>query len=336
MKILLTGGAGYIGTHTLVELLKDKHEVLIVDNFSNSSTIALDRVRSITGCDFEICDGDIRNKDTINHLFQRFKPDAVIHFAGLKSVSESVANPIAYYDVNVCGTLEILKAMKKVNCQKIIFSSSATVYGEPKYLPYDEYHPLNPTNPYGMSKLVVENLLNDWVKSNSENRAVCLRYFNPVGAHRSGLIGEDPQGIPSNIMPYISQVAVKKVPYLNIFGDNYTTRDGTGERDYIHVVDLAIFHVKALEKILDLNPFQALNLGTGNSTTVKELVKAFEDTSKEKIKIKIVNSRSGDVAKSWANSSLAEEALGYKCKFSILDMCRDAWRWQSRNPSGYK
>lgn len=335
MKVFLTGGAGYIGSHICIELLKAHHQVLIYDNLSNSSFIAINRIKTITNCEIEFIKGDIRDPILINKSMERFLPDVVIHCGGLKAVGESVANPEKYYDVNVCGSIAIINAMKKSKCKNIIFSSSATVYGEAVYLPYDEIHPLKPTNPYGRTKLIVEQLLEDWVNSANNNRAVCLRYFNPVGAHSSGKIGEDPAGRPNNLMPYISQVAIGKLDCLSIFGDDYSTHDGTGGRDYIHVVDLAIGHLRAIERIFRLNRYQILNLGTGNVTTVKELISAFERASGKKVATKIKDRRPGDVAESWADPSLANSLLDIKFERTIDDMCNDAWRWQSENPDGY-
>lgn len=336
MKILVTGGTGYIGSHVLVGLLNRGYEVTVIDNLLNSSQISLDRVFEITGKQCSFIKGDIRDHSFLTTVFSRTKPEAVIHFAGLKSVTESVEDPIKYYEVNVGGSVSILRTMTKFGCKNIIFSSSATVYGNSDYLPYDENHPVNPTSPYGESKVFVEKILRDWVHSKEGNRAVCLRYFNPVGAHPSGLIGEDPIGSPNNLMPYVAKVALGQFKELKIFGDDYETRDGTGERDYIHVCDLADCHILALEKILQLQNFHVINVGTGKGVTVYELVKIFEKINLIKIPIKIAPHRSGDVARSWADSTLAKELLGFSCKKNVTDMCKDAWRWQSRNPNGYK
>lgn len=336
MKIFVTGGAGYIGSHTCLELLKKKHEVVVYDNLSNGSMTALNRVKLLSNSNLEFIKGDIRSKDHLNEVMCRFSPDIVIHFAGLKSVEESTINPLKYYDVNVSGSLSLLTAMRKSGCTKIIFSSSATVYGEPNYLPYDEAHAVKPINAYGQTKRVVEQILLDWVPSNNSNQAIVLRYFNPIGAHESGLIGENPLGDLNNIMPYIAQVALGQRPHLSIYGDDYPTRDGTGERDYIHVVDLATYHLKAAENLNRLQKFQILNLGTGSGTTVKELVTVFEQETGQLIKTKITERRLGDVAKAWADPSLAEELLKYKCKRTIENMCRDVWHWQKLNPRGYE
>jgi UDP-glucose 4-epimerase len=335
MKIFVTGAAGYIGSHTVLELLNSGHDVIAFDNLSNSDIISLERVQKITGKSLEFIYGDVRNTEKLINILERFTPDIVMHFAALKSVSESMDNPIDYYDVNVNGSISLLKAMTKVKCNKFIFSSSATVYGTANYLPFDEKHPINPINPYGRSKLIVEQILQDWAASDEANKAVCLRYFNPVGAHQSGLIGENPRGIPNNLLPFIAQVSCGKRPYLNIYGDDYDTRDGTGERDYIHVVDLAICHLKAAEKILSFDDFQVLNLGTGRGTTVKELVLAFEKASNKKIPIKLQERRSGDVSHCWANPALSRRMLDYLCERTIEDVCRDAWLWQKKNPDGY-
>lgn len=335
MKILVTGAAGYIGSHTTLELLNSGHDVIAFDNLSNSNVTSLERVKKITGKSLEFICGDIRNTEKLINIMEESTPDIVMHFAALKSVSESMDNPISYYDVNVNGSISLLKAMTKVKCDKFIFSSSATVYGAADYLPFDEQHPINPVNPYGRSKLIVEQILQDWAASDEANKVVCLRYFNPVGAHKSGLIGENPKGIPNNLLPFVAQVSSGKRPYLNIYGDDYDTRDGTGERDYIHVVDLAICHLKAAQKILTFDDFQVLNLGTGRGTTVRELVLAFEKASNKKIPIKIQKRRSGDVSHSWANPELSRQMLNYQCERTIEDVCRDEWLWQMKNPDGY-
>ena len=335
MKIFVTGGAGFIGSHTCVELLNSKHEVLVYDNLSNGSEIALKRVELISKKSLQFVNGDIRESNTLIKIMKNFKPDAVLHFAGLKSVNESAANPIQYYDVNVRGTVELLAAMKASDCTKIIFSSSATVYGDASYLPFDELHSLNPTNPYGRTKLMVEKILEDWVDSGNQNHAICLRYFNPIGAHETGFIGEDSFNTPNNLMPYILQVVMGHRPHLSIYGDDYPTRDGTGERDYVHVCDLALGHVRAVEKIYKLDRFQVLNLGTGIGTTVRELVDVFQKVSGKTIPIKIAQRRSGDVAQSWADPSSANALLGIKFEKTIQDMCLDTWRWQNKNPDGY-
>jgi len=335
MKIILTGGVGYIGSHTLVGLLAKGYEIIVIDNLVNSSKIALDRVFKITGKQCTFIHGDIRDYSFLNNVFSNLKPDAVIHFAGLKSVSESVVDPLKYYDVNVNGSIVLLRVMSEFGCKKIIFSSSATVYGQANYLPYDESHPVHPINPYGTSKLFVEKILKDWVSSNDDNRAICLRYFNPVGAHPSGLIGESPNALPNNLMPYLTKVAAGQLEELRIFGDDYDTRDGTGERDFIHVCDLADCHILALERMLEIPNFQVLNVGTGRGVTVYELVETFEKITHCKIPIKVVPRRSGDTARSWADGAQAEKLLGFFCKKNIFEMCEDSWRWHSQNLDGY-
>ena len=274
MKVLVTGGAGYIGSHTCVELLQADHEVFVIDNLSNGHEAALDRIRLITNRELQFTNADIRDANALDNIFNTFKPEAVIHFAGLKAVGESVANPLKYYEVNVGGSVSLLSAMSKAECNNIVFSSSATVYGKPKYLPYDEEHPTNPVNPYGRTKLMIENIIHDWTKVDLKRKGTVLRYFNPVGAHESGQIGEEPIGIPNNLMPYIAQVADGRREYLNIFGNDYDTADGTGARDYIHVVDLALAHTSVLNQN-KLDRFEVLNIGAGKSTTVLELVSKY-------------------------------------------------------------
>jgi UDP-glucose 4-epimerase len=334
MRVLVTGGAGYIGSHTCVELLNAGHEVFVIDNLCNGHEAALERVRGITNCELQFMDADIRDLGTLDNIFNTYKPEAVIHFAGLKAVGESVANPLMYYDVNVGGSVSLLTAMSKVGCNNIVFSSSATVYGEPQYLPYDEEHPTNPVNPYGRTKLIIENIINDWIKIDTNRKGAILRYFNPVGAHESGQIGEHPIGIPNNLMPYISQVADGRREYLNIFGNDYDTADGTGARDYIHVVDLALAHISALNQN-KLDRFEILNIGAGKSTTVFELLKIFEDTSGVKVKFKYKARRDGDIAAFWANSSKVIEKMNWQPERNIKNICEDAWRWHKLNPIGY-
>jgi UDP-glucose 4-epimerase len=335
MRVLVTGGAGYIGSHTCVELLKAGHEVFVIDNLSNGHEIALERVRNITNCELQFMNADIRDSNALDKIFKTFKPEAAIHFAGLKAVGESVAEPLKYYNINVGGSISLLEAMDRAGCMSIIFSSSATVYGAPKYLPYDENHPTRPVNPYGQTKLIIEKLLKDWVSSNKKRKAISLRYFNPVGAHPSGQIGEDPQGIPNNLMPFISQVALGRHKYLQIFGNNYETRDGTGERDYVHVMDLADAHVKAVQCQNNCNPFEILNIGNGKGITVLELVDSFRRASGVPIKYKLTNCREGDLPAFWAETSLAFEKLSWKPKSTINQMCIDTWRWQKNNKTGY-
>jgi len=325
MRVLVTGGAGYIGSHTCVELLKAGHEVFVIDNLSNGHETSLERVRLITNCELQFKNADISDANALDKIFNTFKPDSVIHFAGLKAVGESVANPLMYYDVNVGGSVSLLTAMSKAGCNNIVFSSSATVYGKPKYLPYDEEHPTNPVNPYGRTKLMIENIIHDWTKVELKRKGTVLRYFNPVGAHESGLIGEEPIGIPNNLMPYIAQVADGRREHLNIFGNDYETADGTGARDYIHVVDLALAHTSALNKN-ELNNFEILNIGGGIGTTVLELVSKFEEISGVSIKFKYLPRREGDLTTFWADSSKAFETMSWKTERNIKNICQDTWR----------
>ncbi|MDA9178363.1 UDP-glucose 4-epimerase GalE [Amylibacter sp.] len=334
MKVLVTGGAGYIGSHTCVELLETGHEVFVVDNLCNGHETALERVRGITNCELQFINADIRDLNALDKIFNDFKPEAVIHFAGLKAVGESVADPLRYYDVNVGGSISLLTAMTKAECSNIVFSSSATVYGDPKYLPYDEEHPTNPVNPYGRTKLIIENIINDWTKVDTKRRGTILRYFNPVGAHESGQIGEEPIGVPNNLMPYIAQVADGRRKHLNIFGTDYETADGTGARDYIHVVDLALAHTSALNKN-ELNNFEILNIGGGIGTTVLELVSKFEEISGIPIKFKYLPRREGDLAAFWADSSKAFDTMSWQPERNIKKICEDTWRWHKLNPTGY-
>jgi UDP-glucose 4-epimerase len=334
MRVLVTGGAGYVGSHTCVELLKAGHEVFVIDNLCNGHEAALERVRGITDCELQFMNADIRDSSALANIFNTFKPEAVIHFAGLKAVGESVTNPLMYYDVNVGGSVSLIKAMSKVGCNNIVFSSSATVYGELQYLPYDEQHPTDPVNPYGQTKLIIENIINDWIKINTNRKGVILRYFNPVGAHESGQIGEHPIGIPNNLMPYIAQVADGRREHLNIFGNDYETADGTGARDYIHVVDLALAHISALNQN-KFDRFEVLNIGAGKSTTVIELVSKFEETSGVSIKFKYLPRRDGDLAAFWANSSKSFEKMSWKPERNIKKICEDTRRWHKLNPTGY-
>lgn len=334
-RIFVTGGAGYIGSHTCVDLLQSDHEILVFDDLSNSSRVALDRVTQLSNKNVSFVMGDVKNKIALDKAISSFKPDSVIHFAGLKAVGESVSNPLRYYGVNVYGTINLLQAMSSIDCNEIVFSSSATVYGDMNQPPFNEAMPVSPVSPYGRTKLMVEDILRDWVVSRSGNRAVALRYFNPVGAHPSGLLGEDPKDVPNNLMPLVVQAAQKKRTELNIFGSDYDTRDGTGERDYIHVSDLAQGHLKAIENIKNLPRFQVLNLGSGGSTTVKELVATFEETNNVSIPLRLVARRPGDVAKSLANPSLARDLIGFECKKTLREMCKDTWNWVQKNPNGY-
>ena len=337
MKVLVTGGAGYIGSHTCLELLRRGFEVRVIDNLDNGSVEALTRVKRLSNRDLAFTECDVRDANSLDTVFAKFQPDAIIHFAGLKAVGESTTMPAVYYDVNVGGTAVLLGAMERAGCNNIVFSSSATVYGEPQYLPCDEDHPLNPINPYGRTKLIGENLLKDWsIAEPKSRRAVALRYFNPVGADPSGEIGEDPTDTPNNLMPYISQVAVGRRDYLQVFGNDYETVDGTGVRDYIHVVDLARAHVAAVDHIRELRPFEAVNIGTGNGISVLQMVSEFEQKSSNKVNYQIAPRRSGDAAEVWADVSKAKRVLGFHAKFGVSEMCRDTWRWQSANQNGYR
>ena len=336
--ILVTGGAGYIGSHTCVELLQAGHDVTVFDNYCNSHPESLERVQRITGKQLRLIRGDIRDRDALVTALRESGAHAVIHFAGLKAVGESVQQPLAYYDNNVVGSLRLLEAMGLCGVKTLVFSSSATVYGDPQRLPLTEDHPLSATNPYGQTKLTVEHILRDVQRSDTSWRIGILRYFNPVGAHESGLIGEDPQGTPNNLMPFVAQVAVGRRPHLNVFGEDYPTPDGTGVRDYIHVVDLAIGHLKALEA-LGRAPHQTecltVNLGTGTGYSVLEIVRAFQQASGKPVTYKIAPRRPGDVAACYADPSKAAALLGWQANRSLADMCVDTWKWQSLNPHGY-
>ena len=334
MNILVTGGAGYIGSHTCVELLMAGHAIVVFDNFSNSHPESLVRIERITGQKPMLVEGDIRDQGAIEDALRRFRCDAVIHFAGLKAVGESVEKPLSYYDCNVIGSHRLLAAMQVCGVRTLVFSSSATVYGEPQRLPLTEDHPLSATNPYGRSKLFIEDMLRDLYRADPSWRIAILRYFNPVGAHVSGLIGENPQGIPNNLMPFVAQVAVGRRPYLNVFGSDYPTEDGTGVRDYIHVVDLALGHLKALQR-LSAPQCSEVNLGTGKGYSVLEVVKAFEDASGQQIPYRLSPRRAGDVAACFADPGHAEDYLGWKAQRDLAAMCRDHWNWQKQNPGGY-
>ncbi|MFD4703689.1 UDP-glucose 4-epimerase GalE [Gottfriedia sp. NPDC058432] len=335
MRILITGGAGYIGSHACVELLNNDYEIIVVDNFSNSSPESLKCISEITGKYFPIYHIDILNKGKLEEVFMNHHIDAVMHFAGLKAVGESNSKPLEYYQNNVTGTIYLCELMKKYNVKKLVFSSSATVYGSPDQVPISEHMMLGAVNPYGRTKQIIEDILRDLYNSDNNWRITLLRYFNPVGAHKSGLIGEDPKGTPNNLVPYISQVAVGKLLSLNIFGNDYPTLDGTGIRDYIHVVDLAKGHLKALEKLGDENGVNAYNLGTGRGYSVLEMVKAFEKASGRKITYTIKERRPGDAAICFADPSKAKAELGWEAIKDINDMCEDAWNWQKNNPNGY-
>ena len=336
IKVLVTGGAGYIGSHTCLALLRSGYEVLVLDSLDNGSAQALTRVQRLSNRPLAFRQCDVRDAIALDGIFEHFKPDAVIHFAGLKAVGESVAEPARYYDVNVGGTATLLGAMERGGCANIVFSSSATVYGEPQYLPCDEKHPLSPINPYGRTKLMGENLLQDWSRAKQGRHAVALRYFNPVGADASGLIGEDPNGNLNNLMPFVSQVAVGRRECLQVFGDDYNTIDGTGVRDYIHVVDLAHAHVAAVEQIKNLEPFEVINVGTGEGLSVLQVIKEFEKQSGKTVRYQISQRRPGDAPAVWAEASKAIDKIGFKATRGIVEMCQDTWRWQSANPEGYK
>ena len=335
MRVCLTGGAGFIGTHILVALLEERHEVLVIDNFANSSPESLRRVRRIAGVSFEVLEEDICNKQPVADALAVFRPDCVIHCAGLKAVAESQEQPLRYYRVNVEGAISLLQAMDAAACKQIIFSSSATVYGVPEYLPYDEAHPVAPVNVYGRTKATVEEMIVDWVRVDAARSAANLRYFNPVGAHPSGDIGEAPQGIPNNLVPYIADVACGKRPALSVFGDDYETRDGTGVRDYIHVVDLAAGHLAAMRYLQQNAGVDVFNLGTGEGCSVLEVVSAFAAASNRDIPCQAMPRREGDIDEFFADSAKAERLLGWKAELTLADMCADVWRWRSRNPDGF-
>ncbi len=334
--ILVTGGAGYIGSHTCVELLNAGFAVTVFDNFCNSQVESLARVERITGRKIQCISGDIRDHDAMLSALRGSGATAVIHFAGLKAVGESVEQPLAYYDNNVSGTLCLLQAMIACNVKTLVFSSSATVYGDPQYLPLTEDHPLSATNPYGKTKLVIEDMLRDLHRSDPGWRISILRYFNPVGAHVSGLIGEDPQGTPNNLMPFVAQVAVGRRDFVNVWGNDYPTPDGTGVRDYIHVVDLACGHLKALERLQQHCECRAINLGTGIGYSVLEMLHAFEQASARPVPYQVAGRREGDIASCYADAGLAAELLGWRAKRDLQAMCSDAWRWQNDNPNGYR
>jgi UDP-glucose 4-epimerase len=336
MKLLLTGGAGYLGSHTCIELLNLDIEVVVIDNLSNSSYHSLERVESITNKKITFIEGDVRDKELLRKIFKAGDISGAIHFAGLKSVGESNSMPLEYYDNNLNSTISLLQVMEEYNCRNLIFSSSATVYGNPEKLPITEEFPLSVTNPYGRTKLMIEDILRDLYKANNNWNIVLLRYFNPVGAHPSGLIGEDPNGIPNNLLPFITQVAVGKLAYLNIFGADYDTEDGTGVRDYIHVVDLAKGHVAALQKFKIGSGLTTYNLGSGQGYSVLEMIQTFSRVNNLKIDYKIIDRREGDVAKCYSDPTKANNELDWKTNYGLEDICRDAWNWQSKNPNGYK
>lgn len=342
-SILVAGGAGYIGTHTLVSLIQAGHRPVVFDNFSNSSIVALERVEQITGMAVECIVGDIRDANALDRAFEQcaakgMPVGCVLHLAALKAVGESNSKPLEYYDNNVSGTLVLLEGMRRAGVNTIVFSSSATVYGEPEHLPFLEQHRIAPTNPYGWTKAMVEQILRDFCTAESAVTAICLRYFNPIGAHETGLIGEDPQGEPNNLFPYITRTAIGRSTCLSIFGDDYDTPDGTGVRDYVHVADLADGHVKAIDYALASRGglgFAAFNLGTGRGTSVKELIAAFERVSGVPVPHRVTSRRPGDIGEAWADPGLASQVLGWTAKRTIDDMCRDGWKWQQHNPDGY-
>ena len=333
MKILVTGGAGYIGSHTCVELLNEGYEVVIVDNLYNASEKAVQRVQEITGKELTFYNSDIRDYNAMSSIFSKEKPDAVIHFAGLKAVGESVSKPLEYYENNIGGTLNLCKAMRENGCKNIIFSSSATVYGDPAFIPITEECPKGVC--YGWTKHMLEQILTDFHTADDEWNVILLRYFNPIGAHKSGLIGEDPKGIPNNLLPYVAQVAIGKLECVGVFGNDYDTPDGTGVRDYIHVVDLAKGHVKAINKLMEHPGVKIYNLGTGKGYSVLDVIKAFGKACGKEIPYQIKARRPGDIATCYSDASLAKKELGWEAQYGIEEMCADSWRWQTMNPDGY-
>lgn len=337
MKILVTGGAGYIGSHTCVELLEAGYDVVVVDNLYNASEKSLDRIKEITGKDLTFYKADITDAAAMKEVFDKEADVAcVIHFAGLKAVGESVAKPLEYYQNNIAGTLTLCEAMRDHGCKNIIFSSSATVYGDPAFIPITEQCPKGtPTNPYGWTKHMIEQILTDFHTADADWNVILLRYFNPIGAHKSGKIGEDPKGIPNNLLPYVAQVAIGKLECLGVFGNDYDTPDGTGVRDYIHVVDLALGHVAAINKIKENPGVKVYNLGTGNGYSVLDVVKAFGKACGKDVPYQIKPRRPGDIATCYSDATLAKEELGWEAKYGIEEMCEDSWRWQSQNPNGY-
>lgn len=332
--ILVTGGAGFIGSHTCVELLGAGYDIVVLDNFCNSKPEALDRIKKIAGKDFKFYETDLLDFEGTEKVFKENKIDAVIHFAGLKAVGESCAKPVEYYHNNLTGTLNLIRAMRENGCKNIVFSSSATVYGMNNPIPFDETMPTSATNPYGYTKVMIEQILMDTAKADSDWSVALLRYFNPIGAHESGLLGENPNGIPNNLMPYIAQVAVGKLPCLSVFGDDYDTVDGTGVRDYIHVVDLAKGHLCAVKYNLEHKGCEAVNLGTGKGTSVLQLVHAFEKASGKKINYKIVGRRAGDIAECYANTDKAKKLFGWTAQYDVDKMCADSWNFTKKNPNG--
>jgi len=336
MSLLITGGTGYIGSHTVVELLKLDKDIVIVDNLSNSSTLVLDRIKAITGKTVTFIKADICDFSAMNDIFENHNIEAVVHFAGLKAVGESNTIPLSYYQNNVAGSVNLFQVMVNHNVKKLVFSSSATVYGENNTSPLNESMPTSATNPYGQTKLMVENILFDLAKSDEKWSIACLRYFNPIGAHESGKIGENPNGIPNNLLPYVAQVAVGRLPQLQVFGDDYDTPDGTGVRDYIHVVDLALGHVKALQKLDEIKGCQPINIGTGNGNSVLDIVESFKAISGTDIPYAIVPRRAGDIGTVYADASIANSLLGWQATRDLDRMITDTWRWQSQNPNGFE
>lgn len=335
MKVLVTGGAGYIGSHTLIELRAQGHEVFVVDNFHNSSPEALARVGELVQQDIPYTKMDVRDTEGMSALMERVRPEAVIHFAGLKAVGESEEKPLFYYDVNIAGTVSLLQSMQRADCRRIVFSSSATVYGVPRYLPYDEAHPCAPNSVYGQTKQMAEKVIADWQRATPGAAAVLLRYFNPVGAHVSGRIGEDPSDIPNNLMPFVAQVAIGRRERLSVFGNDYDTPDGTGVRDYIHVTDLACAHSAALDYVAGLEGTETFNIGTGRSYSVLEVIAAFARASGREIPYEIAERRPGDIACMQADPSKANRLLGWRAEHELDEMCESTWTWQSGNPRGY-
>ncbi len=335
MSILVTGGAGYIGSHTCVRLLDAGYQIIVIDNLCNSNLEAIRRIKEITGRDFRFYKEDLRSEKALDGIFKENEIDSAIHFAGLKAVGESVAQPLRYYENNLISTLNLLRTMDKYSVKKLVFSSSATVYGDPHAVPITEDFPLSATNPYGMTKLMIENILKDLYRADKGWGIALLRYFNPVGAHESGLIGEDPSGIPNNLMPYIAQVSIGKLEKLKVFGNDYPTKDGTGVRDYIHVVDLAEGHLSALRKLEEKSGLHIYNLGTGSGYSVLEMVKAFAEASGRPVPYEIAARRPGDIAACYADPKKAEKELSWKATRSLEEMCRDTWNWQQKNPNGY-
>ena len=334
--ILVTGGMGYIGSHTVVELLNSNYEVVVVDNLSNSSILVKDRIKKITNKDFKFYNVDVTDKESLKKVFEENKIDSIIHFAAFKAVGESVEKPLEYYENNLVGALVVFELMKEFNVNNFVFSSSATVYGKPKSCPIKEDFSLSTTNPYGATKLMIEDIMRDLSKADKNLNLVILRYFNPIGAHESGLIGEEPKGIPNNLMPYITKVAVGQLNELSVFGDDYDTKDGTGVRDYIHVVDLAKGHVASIKKLEENPGLLTYNVGTGEGYSVLDLVKAFEKVNNIKIPYKIIDRRPGDIDMCYADPTKAFDELGWKAEFGIERMCEDSWTWQSNNPNGYE